>query len=73
MVSRTTPNIGLPQYEHGDHPDFLGEINDAYMTIDANINKLKVKGSIIEQSINSINEELVAIRKLLEGVIENGK
>lgn len=72
MVTNTTPNLGLPQYMHGDHPDFLGEINDAYMKIDVEINKNRVKSSIIEQSVNTINEEITAIRKMLEEVIQNG-
>lgn len=73
MVTGKTPNLGLPQYMHGDHPDFLGEINDAYMKLDADITKLKTKSSINEQALASVNEELKAIRKILEEVINNGE
>ena len=73
MVTGKTPNLGLPQYMHGDHPDFLGEINDAYMKIDADISKLRTKSSITEQALASVNEELEALRKILEEVINDGK
>lgn len=72
MVSCKTPNLGLPQYSHGDHPDFLGEINDAYVKLDVDIHRLQVKSSINEQAIESINGEIAAIRKMLEEVVKNG-
>lgn len=72
MVSCTTPNMGLPQYGHGDHPDFLGEINDAYMKIDLEVTALKGKSSINEQAIKSLTDEVNSIKEMLKGVIENG-
>lgn len=34
MTSKTTPNYKLPHYLPSDHPDFIGEINEAYVIID---------------------------------------
>lgn len=73
MTSFTTPNLKLPQYGHGDHPDFLGEINEGYMTIDREVSSLKSKSSVNEQAIEKINEDLTALKKLLEEVIKDGK
>lgn len=72
MTSLTTPNLALPQYGHGDHPDFLGEINDAYMTIDLEITGLKGKSSINEQAIKSMAEEIESLKEMIKGVIKNG-
>lgn len=72
MTSGKTPNMGLPQYGHGDHPDFLGEINDAYMKIDIEVTALKGKSSLNEQAIKSLAEEVASIKEMIKGVIENG-
>lgn len=73
MTTGKTPNMGLPQYAHGDHPDFLGEINDAYMKIDLDVSGVKGKCSVNEQAIQSMTEEINALKKLVEEVIEDGK
>lgn len=34
MFSKSTKNFGLPQWQFGDHPAFMGDMNPAYVIID---------------------------------------
>ena len=63
MCSSETPNLKLPQYGHGDHPDFLTEINKAYMTLDIVITELRGTCSIIEQQLKTLTEAVLGEEK----------
>lgn len=69
MSSSETPNLKLPQYGHGDHPDFLGEINDAYMTIDHELSALHGYNESTEQRLSDIEKSIESINNMLKEII----
>ena len=63
MSSEQTTNYGLPQYCPGDHPDFLTEINKAYMTIDSELHSLRSAVSNDAQMMAAANATIEALSK----------
>lgn len=61
MAGEKTTYYGLPQYGPHDHPDFLTEINEAYRTIDTELNRLSTLAESNSKLITAAMETIEAL------------
>ena len=57
-----TPQLGLPQYNPNDHPDFLTDINKAFMEIDTFASKSVKKVNELSRRVAVLEQELKQTR-----------
>lgn len=55
MYTKSTPNYALPQWQSGQHPEFIGDLNPALLKIDTELKTMDVKAESAEQLANSAN------------------
>ena len=70
MFTKQTPTLGLPQWQPNDHPDFLTDINEAFMKLDENAES----DSNQQTQIDELTEQIVQLTntvKELEEKIDN--
>lgn len=76
MYSKETPNYKLPQWVPKDHPDFLTDLNEAFMKLDKNMfdnyNDYETIRDLVEKistNMISINEEFAEIKEKVDALI----
>lgn len=60
-ASHSTPKAGLPLFDEGDRPSYLGDWNGAMLIIDSYINDLDTDDSVTKTTIRYILDKLVEL------------
>lgn len=56
MFGKSTENLGLPQWQPKDHPDFLTDINNAFKDIDSAYGTTSTSLDLVKKQIEEITE-----------------
>lgn len=67
MFSQQTEHFGLPQYQMGDHPEYLVDFDDAMKTIDKELFDAKTNANNALESIGNLTE---TVTKNVEDIAE---
>lgn len=66
MTSNTTEHYNLPQYAINDHPDFLSEINEAYLKIDTVLYEIQATLTSTIERIESVTNRVESLENAIE-------
>ena len=67
-----TKNLGLPNYNPNDHPDFLTDFNNAFKALDDKSLQYDEEIQYLTRQCNELNEKLNQL-KLACGITSAGK
>lgn len=56
MFGKSTENLGLPQWQPKDHPDFLTDINNAFKDIDSAYGTTSTSLDLVKKQIEEVTE-----------------
>lgn len=73
MYNKETPNLGLPQWQPLDHPDFLTDFNEAFKKIDE-LGKVIPDNEKQQEQIDNLTTQIVDLTEIikeLEDKIDN--
>lgn len=56
MFGKSTENLGLPQWQPKDHPDFLTDINNAFKDIDSAYGTTSTSLDLVKNQIEEVTE-----------------
>lgn len=70
-ASHSTPKAGLPLFDEGDRPSYLGDWNGAMLIIDDFINELDTDDSATRTTIRYILDKLVELDERVTALEQN--
>lgn len=71
MFSKETKNLGLPQWQPKDHPDFLTDMNEAFEKIDGGITEAKENDDLVKataEAVDTLNEKVASLETTVLGL-----